>query len=596
MDTNMEKSTSVYELLMDKSTAALADQMRHFLTEGHVCIHWEALEPEVRVLLPPPTSWPSNPWMSPWDQQRNTPFVYMDGYVYFHRYWHYETQIIHGINRLLQTSLPLPPTAELHNVVWQLFEEESMDERNIAPLIALLHSFRYAFTLITGGPGTGKTTSIARILAAHLSIRPHLRIALAAPTGKAANRMGEAIQQVVGHLQLRDEVRQSIRDIPQFTVHRLLGFSPLTLQFAHNASNPLPYDMLVVDEASMMDVVLFAHLMEALPEQIQLIVVGDRHQLASVEAGLVFGDLCTAAMPFDCYSEEDRAFYRQFIPAFDRLVRSDTPDEREGPLLMGHAIELKYSHRFDPHRGIGRFSNLVLSGQLTAAEIVEEFVAPPEGAELIVLPQWDEALLVELLEPYRNYVHEEAVDAAWQRLHALRILCAVNEGPLGVHALNALVEAHLQEEGLIEVRSPYYHRQPILITKNDYSLGLYNGDVGIVRYDEERERYLAYFKRRDEEGMVFYPASVIKDFQTTYAMTIHKSQGSEYDQVIIVLPEDAEHPLLTRELLYTAVTRARHRVYLFARPEVLEAAVQRHTRRMSGLSYRLRHRNTNLTE
>jgi len=588
-DSHMEKSASVYELLMDRSTAALADQMRRFLTEGHVCIHWEALDPSLRVLLPQPSTWSTNPWMSSWEEQRDTPFVFMDGYVYFHRYWHYETQIIRGIHRLFQKPQPLPPIEELQQVVSQLFNERTQDEHNIPPLMALLHSFRYAFTLITGGPGTGKTTSIARILAAHLSIRPNLRIALAAPTGKAANRMGEAIQQVVGKLPLREDIGQIIGEIPQFTVHRLLGFSPVTLQFAHNASNPLPYDMLVIDEASMMDVVLFAHLMEALPEQIQLIVVGDRHQLASVEAGLVFGDLCTAAMPFDRYADEDWGFYRLFIPSLEPQVHLRA--EGGESVLMGHAVELKHSHRFDPERGIGRFSNLVLSGRLPAAQIVEEFVEPPEGAELIVLPQWDEELLIQLIQPYRSYLREGEVDRAWQRFHALRILCAVNEGPFGVHALNSLVEKHLQEAGLLEVRSPYYHNQPILITKNDYSLGLYNGDVGIVRYDRERDRYLAYFKRRDEEGMVFFPASVIKDFQTTFAMTIHKSQGSEYDQVIIVLPDDAEHPLLTRELLYTAVTRARRCVYLFARPEVLEAAVQRHTRRMSGLGYRLRRHN-----
>ncbi|MBY0340772.1 MAG: AAA family ATPase, partial [Rhodocyclaceae bacterium] len=416
--------------------------------------------------------------------------------------------------------------------------------------------------LISGGPGTGKTTTLASILAllieqAQLALPANrglfdaepqaLKILLAAPTGKAAARMQDAIRAARGRLPVSDAVRAAMPESAQ-TLHRLLGARPQGggMVWRHDADNPLDCDVLVVDEASMIDLALMARLLAALPPQARLILLGDRDQLASVDAGAVFADLCTAG-----------------------------------------AATLNVSFRFGADSGIGQLAALLRSGAADAA--MQLLRSDPDHLQWS--PEADRAgVVAHALQHYADFIRqagEAPIETVFERFAAFRLLTPLRQGPLGVAALNAEIERGLAARALIPPRSHWYVGKPVMIAGNDYALRLFNGDIGICVSDPETTELRIAFAADSEQGGVRLLAPVrLPAHETAWAMTVHKSQGSEFDAVALVLPE-AQGDLVTRELVYTAVTRARRSAAIWASEAALRAACTRRIMRHSGLVARL---------
>jgi len=411
------------------------------------------------------------------------------------------------------------------------------DQRRAARL-----ALEHRLAVICGGPGTGKTTIVVKLIEllqeqARLADRPAPRVQLLAPTGKAAARLAE----VVG----ADAAARAA------TIHRALEpdfFSPT--RFRRHAGRPLAADVVVVDEASMVDLALMAKLVEAVPERARLILLGDRDQLASVEAGAILADICPPA---------------QQRPAAGAMA--------------GCVLELGHSFRFGADSGIGRLARAIGAGE---AEVALELLRGESAAEVDWVEPDDSHRLGELLTPlvregYGPALAGDGPDRQLVAFDAFRVLCALRAGPAGVEGLNALVERALRAEGLFPDRV-WYPGRPVMVTRNDYGLGLFNGDVGMALPAGPGAGLQVYFPGRERPVA---PAR-LPPCETVFALTAHKSQGSEFDQVLVVLPPRPA-PVLTRELLYTAVTRARRRLTLVGSEAVLRAAIASPVQRASGL-------------
>ena len=494
--------------------------------------------------------------------------------LYLHRYWRYEDELAAAIlkrgaaaqfdKELLQQGLRrLFPVTDGSETDWQR--------------VAALAAVTRRFSVISGGPGTGKTSTVVKVLALLLEQQggESCRIALAAPTGKAAARLKESI---MGGVACTDEVRALIPE-DVFTLHRLLGYLKGSCSFRHNCDNPLPYDIVIVDEASMVSLPLMAKLVDALRPDSRLILLGDRDQLASVEAGAVLGDIC------------DTGGVHGFSAPFAALAAELTGDllpvqESIGPL--GDAVVLlRKSYRFTSAGGIGTVGALVNAGEAAAAlaafkddGIADISIAPtPQAASL------GEALAERIVAGFGAYLQESSPEQAFARFGRFRILCAMRSGPFGVDSVNALVQERLARAGLIHPEGRWYAGEPVMITCNDYNLGLFNGDVGLILPDPESGNELrAFFP--SGTGMRKVLPLRLPEHESAFAMTIHKSQGSEFDRVLLILPE-RDAPLLTRELLYTGITRAKQSVELLGTDELFLTAVMRRIVRRSGLRERL---------
>ncbi len=501
--------------------------------------------------------------------------------LYLYRYWDYERQVARCIR---ERATPLPGSMDLdlfREAVQYVFppDGDAIDERQrAAAAMALLQRL----CVITGGPGTGKTFTIARALAliAICAGKKAIRTLLAAPTGKAAARLRETLQ----HARTASEIqRLPGLDMPidVLTVHRLLKSIPGSPYFQHNRTHPLPADVVVVDEASMVDLALMAKLMDAVPDEAKLILVGDKDQLASVEAGSVLGDICDRLRPHDVSSELSAQIHQA-----TGIRLSVGAGLRPG--LQDCVIELQKSYRFLPGSGIGELSRAVIQGD--AARAVEVLSTDSAGSVTWLRPEMQADIEREIeqriMRGYRACYQDLTPPAALEALRRFKILCAHKAGPLGVHALNRMAERVLKREGCIEPSAGgglWYGGRPILITRNDYALGLFNGDVGIALIDpDSREGPLFVFFPEAGGGLRRFLPYRLPAHETAYAMTVHKSQGSEFDDILLILP-DRDSPLVTRELIYTALTRARRTIAISARRSVLAAGIQRRIERASGL-------------
>jgi len=427
--------------------------------------------------------------------------------------------------------------------------------------VAVAAALRSRLCVITGGPGTGKTTTIRKVVQVLLAGEPELQIALAAPTGKAAARMGEALQDVL----------HDARTERATTLHRLLGYLPLEDTFRRSAHSPLPHDVVVVDEASMVDLELMDALLAALKPDARLLLLGDRDQLTSVAAGQVLSDLCATAAPERGVGPELAAFCTQHLDV-------EVPVAADAGPFADVVVALRQNWRFSADSGIGAFAAEVALRRPDAA-----FEVLAEGrADLALRPGTDlDALLEGLLPALRAQLDAGSPAAALQALGRLRVLCAVRHGPFGVDALNARIEALLRPHGLLDAT----HRgRPLLITQNDHQSGLWNGDLGVLWPDDDG-RAMAWFQGRDSAPRRFLPLR-LPPHETAWAMTVHKSQGSEFDEVLLLLP-DRPGPLLHAQLVYTAITRARQKATVAADPELLQQALRTQTARTSGLRKRL---------
>ncbi len=518
------------------------------------------------------------------------PLILSGSKLYLNRYFNYEKSIADQILSRCR-ALPEPVDTGLLAVLLERYfgPDRSPGKVNWAKVAAVAAACR-RLCIVSGGPGTGKTYTAARIIALLLAAFPEQlrRVCLAAPTGKAAARLQESILEARAGLDLRGPAAEGFPHQAS-TIHRLLGIRGDGLSSRYDLSNPLPADLVVIDEASMVDMALMHRLLEALLPDTRLVLLGDKDQLASVEAGSVLGDLC------------GRSGKIGFSAGFARTVagacRFELPGRMivsQGGCLVDHVVFLRESHRFDPGGGIGALSRAVNAGR---ADQAMKLLADPEQPAL----EWirpggsrDFTAVVEK-EVLDNYAGLFKGEDARQRLRVLekfKILCAVQRGPYGVERLNRLAEAAALDRGLIPARYletwPWYPGRPVMILQNDYRQQLFNGDTGVAGL-QGRGAGGPDFKVdfQASGGQVRQlTAHGLPALQTVYATTIHRSQGSEFDKVFIVLP-DRDNPLLTRELLYTAVTRARRRVTVWAEESILAKTVRRRLHRASGLEARL---------
>lgn len=496
------------------------------------------------------------------------------GRLYLAKYHGFEQAIAAGLAQRLRFRDDVDATA-LRPLLARTFPDAGPgDGQRLAAALAALRGL----AVVSGGPGTGKTHTVARLLALLIALAQGrgLRIRLAAPTGKAAARLAESLQATVAQLRADPATAATADAIPTeaVTLHRLLGYG-VGGGFRHGPDHPLPVDVLVVDEASMVDVPLMARLLAATPPAARLVLLGDRDQLASVEAGSALGDICNHGAPTAWSGDlcgRLRALGLAPPPAADGA--------RQGPMADSLAV-LTESRRFAAGSGIGALAQATNAGDADAA-----FAALEGGGDIVWRPVAVEALAEAVAAEVQTYLaaYRETADPAdaMRRFGAVRLLCAVREGPWGVGALNALAERALARLGLVAPDREHYAGRPVLVTQNDYALGLFNGDVGLLLPDPDAGGALrACFAAPGGRLRRVLPAR-LPAHETCFAMTVHKAQGSEFDRVVVVLPGH-DSPVLTRELVYTAVTRARRAVAIWASREGLATAIGRRVARSSGL-------------
>ncbi len=517
------------------------------------------------------------------DGSRPTPMVF-DGEarLYLTRYWQYQDALARALRSRATAQLPLD-AAQLGADVRRLFGSDAGQVPDARQMLAAVVAAARRFTVISGGPGTGKTTTVVRVLAllAEQALRrgeAPPRFMLLAPTGKAAARLSESVANNVAGLPCSDEVKAALPREAR-TLHRALGYQPFApTRFRHGPSDPLPADVVLVDEASMVDLALMAKLVAAVPEDARLILLGDEDQLASVEAGAILGDICNTHGT-RAYSEPFGALLLQVLGDDARSLPLGGP-ARTGP--WDCIVELTHSFRFAGDEGIGRFAKALRSGDAAAALAQLETDDPAVSMR----PLSSEVALESTLRPvvlgaFTEYLEATGPQARLDALGGYRLLSAHRHGAFGVERLNELIEDILTRAGRIERDvGPHYDGRPILVTANDYQLNLFNGDIGVIaRNDEGALR--AFFHGPGGVLRELLP-SRLPPHESVFAMTVHKSQGSEFDRVGLLLPP-ALSPVLTRELIYTGVTRAKREVTLYGTADVLRESVQRRVERASGL-------------
>jgi exodeoxyribonuclease V alpha subunit len=466
----------------------------------------------------------------------NKPFAVYRGRLYLQRYFQYLQRLARQLAEMAaRRQQPNVCQVDLSSYFPSL--AEGLDDQAEAARLAL----QQTLTIICGGPGTGKTTTVVKIIALMMQAagKP-LAIALAAPTGKAAGRLSQSLGASLDRLDLADRLKDVIPRQAQ-TLHRLLGVRRHSPQFRHNHDYPLPYDLVVVDEASMVDLALLSKLVDSLSPDCRLLLLGDKDQLASVESGAGLGELI-AGLP-DCCRELRKTYrFDAAIKSFAAAINSE--DNVTGWQLLTGSLPANVS-LLD--------SNYLqyIAGRYVKLLHMANAATPTAAAEQLVLMQ------------------------------SFMVLCSVRLGERGVDGINRAVESALVREGLPCRPGGWYVGRPVLITENDYNLGLYNGDIGVCLRDSRNNELLAWFEQIEGRPRGF-PVSLLPAAETAYALTIHKSQGSEFEEVVVVLP-GVDSPVLSRELLYTAVTRAKKAVRLVADEDIFAVALARHVQRESGL-------------
>ncbi|MDF7681636.1 exodeoxyribonuclease V subunit alpha [Enterobacteriaceae bacterium ESL0689] len=507
--------------------------------------------------------------------ERPTPMILRAERLYLNRMWRHELAVAHFFNQHNQ-ALAIDE-ARLSAILDRLFPAaEETDWQKVAAAVALTQRI----SVISGGPGTGKTTTVARLLAAWLQLTPdsRCRIRLAAPTGKAAARLSASLGEALHHLSL-SEAQKALFPTEASTLHRLLGVQPGSQHARYHSANPLHLDMLVVDEASMIDLPMMARLIDALPPESQVVFLGDRDQLASVEAGAVLGDICAwlADGYTPCRAAQLSRLTGYSLPAGDGQIAATLRDS----LCL-----LRKSYRFGDNSGIGHLARAVNSGDGHAVSVTLQQPFADIICHSLSSPEEYAMMLSQVQAGYGHYLQllqQRATPAALIAAFAeFQLLCALRDGPWGVSGLNQQLEKQFHHQRMITLPGAgrWYHGRPVMISRNDSALGLFNGDIGIALEQEKRLR--VWFPMADGSIKSVLP-SRLPEHDTAWAMTVHKSQGSEFDHVALILPAK-RMPLVTRELVYTAVTRAKQRLSLYADKQILSQAVATRTERRSGLA------------
>lgn len=556
-------------------TAALLSRARSL---GHSCITLEEWAGRTIELAGEARSLPdSNTWREILERSEVagdgtdvTPLVGDEhGRVYLYRYWAAERRVARAFaDRAAMPASEVDAavgTGAVDEMFARLFPAAASEETDWQAEAARTALSR-GLTVISGGPGTGKTTTVARILALLATAHPDSLMAVAAPTGKAAARIGASLTAELTRVELPGPIRQRIPS-EAATLHRLLGARPAG-GFRHNQLRPLPHDVLVVDEASMVDLLLMDALLAAAAPTARIILLGDEDQLASVEAGFVFADLCRSARGGE---------------------NPDSATTGEPSPLAATTVTLRHNYRFGEDSAIGRLAAAVRAGDADAALAVLERgnTDPGLGLVLAPLPERPIDVAAYLKATLDTVLEADDPETALERLGEARILCAGRSGPWGSENVNVAVESlltHRRSHAAGARGTPasrWYRGRPVMITVNDYGAGLFNGDTGVCWPESAQGRARVWFPAPDGAPRPVAPAR-LPAHETAWAMTVHKSQGSEFESVVLLLPPD-ESPLCTRELIYTGLTRARRALKVIAEPSLLRSAIQRRSARSSGL-------------
>ncbi|MGI6393918.1 MAG: exodeoxyribonuclease V subunit alpha [bacterium] len=554
--TRIEKNISEAENLniLQLGAALISSQTRH----GHICFTEESIEDlktneELKGVVP---SWNQlkktiTESSSCSDGKRKTPFIFDGKRFYLFRYWQYENMLAKKIVEISKTKCRYSEKLdELSNQLTQLFEGEKGENSQFE---AALTAVSNRFSVITGGPGTGKTTVIAKILAAIYSVFPDETVLLAAPTGKAASRMNEALKNALKNSKglINEEVKSKIQELSGSSIHRLLGWTSWSGGFAHNEKKPLDAGIVIVDEASMISLSLMLSLVNAVRKGSSLVLLGDKDQLASVEAGNVLGDICKAA--------NEKAFENKNVATLTK------------------------SYRFKENKALGELAS-VINESSDASDMLKVFEKHHNGSTRYLNKKMSEAkqfVKEVIVENYSPLFESNNVASAIDALEKFRIFCGSKIGVGGVSHINQLAESIFIEKGFMKSgKEVWYHGRPIMVTQNNPNLELFNGDCGVV-FEQNGEKR-GYFPASDG-SIKSFPVSTLPVVETVYAMTIHKSQGSEYNSVIAIFPE-VKMAVLSKELLYTAATRSKEKLTLIGQWEIIEAAFKKPVLRNSGLS------------
>jgi exodeoxyribonuclease V alpha subunit len=571
--------------------------------DGHVCLDLARLS-QLPLLLDedgravPRPDWPAiDAWIDVLHQSPlvggasdGRPFVLDDrSRLYLRRYWEHQETLARAIRTRLGEVEDVVEGSWLRTALDRLFPRhllraDETDWQRIAALVAA----RRRFTVISGGPGTGKTYTVVKILALLIEAAERTgndppRMTLLAPTGKAAARLAESVTRAKIELDCAASVKDRIPE-EAATIHRALGsIGGSATNFRHNADRRLVTDLVLVDEASMVDLGLMRRLTDAMPDHARLVLLGDKDQLASVDAGAVLGDICNTGRPLRYSREQTRRL--------EELSGESLPIDPTAPSTTGIwdcIVHLKRSYRYGPESGIGALAAAINAGHgddaihvLESDEFADVTRVEPDaqgqpGA-------WLHGVAVDGFGPYLRSVEPAAQLRALERF---RVLCAHRRGASGVEPANREIEAALRDAGLVQPQGLAYVGRPLIVTTNDYVLGLFNGDVGVVGRDPEHADGRLVFFDGKQGALRRLSPSRLPPHETVYAMSVHKSQGSEFDDVVVLLP-DQMSPVLSRELLYTAVTRARCGVTVCARRDIVRQATAQPIERASGLRDRL---------
>lgn len=506
----------------------LIAELSYQQSQGHNCIHLDVAEQELILASGLAT------------ESGLSPLILEKDRLYLHRYWFYEKRLAQAIKKMLDRSFlnkDLDPLLDRYFI--ELIDEVDWQRE------ATKKSLNQAFSIISGGPGTGKTTTVVKILALlqELALKQNesLHIALAAPTGKAAMRLQESIGSSKNLLPCSEAIKKQIPETVT-TIHHLLGALASSPYFKHDSANPLVYDLVVVDEASMVDLALMSKLVDALKSSSRIILLGDKDQLASVESGAVLADL-TAAIP-------------------------------------GHTVELKKSYRFQGHIK-------ALADTVNAQETEQAWKLLESDSQQVTLLK--DNLIDYAVTQYIPYLDEidkkmglKLVLAAFSQF---QVLCSNRHGVNGVIEVNNKIEEDLSRQNRVQITGQWYVGRPIMVIENNAAMQLFNGDIGICLYDETIRKLAVFFQRADGSIKKLLP-SRIPAHETVFAMTIHKSQGSEFDECLCVLA-DKINPVLTKELIYTAITRAKTKLKISTSYTVFSQALRQKVIRYGGLFEKL---------
>ena len=522
--------------------------------------------------------------------------------LYLRRYYLFEQEVNQELRKRIVNNT-LYSTADIEKVLTLLFPQTSTDVESKQEIdwqkVAVANAINKNFSVIAGGPGTGKTYTVTKLLAALVMLEQSVkqenqatnadntRYALVAPTGKAAQRLSESIQQAVQQFSgVIDE--QVLAQIPTeaLTIHRLLGYIPNSPNFRHHQNNLLAIDFLLIDEASMVDLALLTRIFRALPEHCKIVLLGDADQLPAVAVGNVLADI--APRPHPGVSKTN-AQYLKAVTGFELIpVKKCAAD---------HLTFLMKSRRFDGEGGIGKLAKAVIAGDSqTSWQLLTESTTRSSDSQVQLLSVQSENnspaqqkqnshyLADFIRQYYMPLFRSNSISEAFTVLHQFRILCATRKGPQGVEFINEQVLQYFQTRGLITSQQGIFHAMPILITENHHKLGIYNGDVGII-WRNSSGHLMAMFENSNETtGYKSIIPSRLPKYESVYAMTIHKTQGSEFSNVLMVLPENSDNKLLSRELLYTGITRAKQHIAIVSQANVWRYSVENKVVRYSHVS------------